>query len=171
MQRLQFVTYRDQTNGIIYLHENKRNERLMQKKTPITDPLYRSVQCLRPFLIARPKDSHQRLPFRWSWPSCWKSCTMRKGWRHWRDLHRGSVIGVSFCINLSFLLFSWRKIILWSLYVTNCKLCNIGLKDYLHTVPITLLVIGITVIHFRMPGFSFSVSSGTAQWGVAWSAL
>ena len=54
MQRLQFVTYRDQTNGIIYLHENKRNERLMQKKTPITDPLYRSVQCLQPFLIARP---------------------------------------------------------------------------------------------------------------------
>ena len=61
MQRLQFVTYRDQTNGIIYLHESKRNERLMQKETPITDPLYRSVQCLRPFLIARPKDSHQRL--------------------------------------------------------------------------------------------------------------
>ena len=55
MQRLPFATYRDQTNRIIYLHENTRNERLMQKKTPITDPLCRSVQCLRPFLIVRPK--------------------------------------------------------------------------------------------------------------------
>ena len=55
MQRLPFVTYRGQTNRIIYLHENTRNERLMQKKTPITDPLCRSVQCLRPFLIVRPK--------------------------------------------------------------------------------------------------------------------
>ena len=56
MQRLPFATYRDQTNRIIYLHENTRNERLMQKKTPITDPLCRSVQCLWPFLIVRPKD-------------------------------------------------------------------------------------------------------------------
>ena len=55
MQRLPFATYRDQTNRIIYLHENTRNERLMQKKTPITDPLCMSVQCLRPFLIVRPK--------------------------------------------------------------------------------------------------------------------
>ena len=55
MQRLPFVTYRGQTNRIIYLHENTRNERLMQKKTPITDPLCRSVQYLRPFLIVRPK--------------------------------------------------------------------------------------------------------------------
>ena len=53
----QFVTYGDQTNGIICLHENMRNERLMQKETPITDPLYRSLQCLQPFLIVQ--DSHQ----------------------------------------------------------------------------------------------------------------
>ena len=43
----EFVTYRDQTNGIIYLHENMRNERLMQKETPITDPLYRTLQYLQ----------------------------------------------------------------------------------------------------------------------------
>ena len=34
----------------------------MQKETPITYPLCRSVQCLWPFLIVRPKKkTHQRL--------------------------------------------------------------------------------------------------------------
>ena len=62
MQRLQLVTYRaDQTNGIIYLHENMRNERLMQKETPITDPLCKSAQCPQTHLIVRPKDSPETL--------------------------------------------------------------------------------------------------------------
>ena len=44
----------------------------MQKETPITNPLCRSVQCLWPFLIVRPKkDSHQRLS---EWQSLVRAC-------------------------------------------------------------------------------------------------